>query len=156
MEVRPAITAAVEVATDKNRCRMCEAVTKEYLCPSFSSQKDAKLLGVLNKDGIIDILPRPLEIHDEFAKKCHENGFRPEEMYRFVGLCARSNCSNWHNNNCSVATRIAKVAMEEKLEKDLPVCGIRPSCRWFAQEQSNACRICRFIVTDTKNSCNSI
>lgn len=135
---------------------MHDAMAKEYLCPSFSSQKDAKLLGVVNEDGILRILPSPLEIHEEFAIKCSENGFRPEERFRFVGLCAQSNCSNWSNNNCSVARKIAKVAIEENLDTSLPVCGIRPSCRWFAQEQASACRICKYIITDTKNSTNPI
>lgn len=127
---------------------MCNSSDKEFLCPSFTSKGGSKLLGVLKEDGSVGILPRPLEVSEDFIQKCTDEGFRPEERFRFVGTCAQSGCTNWVDHKCGIAGKIAKVAEEVALYGPLPPCSIRPACRWFAQEGSNACRICKFVVTE--------
>jgi hypothetical protein len=35
---------------------------------------------------------------------------------------------------------------------ELPACGIRERCRWFAQEGSAACAVCPLVRTDNTSS----
>jgi len=128
---------------------MNELPDNPFLCPSFAATKESKLLGVLNKEGLFDILPKPLELSDDFVGKCREDGFKPEERFRFVGLCAKAGCSNWIADKCSIASNISQIADELYVEEGLPTCSIRPDCRWFRQEKGRACRICKFIATET-------
>ena len=97
-------------------------------------------------------MPKPIAIGDDFQEKCLSKGFKAEENFRFVGKCAKSSCSHWQENRCSISDRAAKATKEMETNSPLPVCSIRPNCRWYQQEKSNACKFCKFIVTEASSS----
>lgn len=126
-------------------------IAKDYsdnlLCPSYSCGSESKLLGVKQEDGTIAILPKPISISEGFSEICLNQGFKPEEKFRFVGKCAKSGCQNWQNNQCLIAEKAVDIIKKEELNTSLPICAIRPQCRWYHQEKSNACKICKYVNT---------
>src|ERR1700679_4280959 len=98
----------------------------EILCPSASGKSGARLLGVVLGNGLVDLLPAPLEIDDEFLAIARE-GRRPEKRFRFTAPCLASGCQQWQRGRCGVIDRCAsEIAPSGNLPSDIPNCAIRP------------------------------
>jgi len=123
--------------------------TEQLLCPSYIAKEGAHLLGVKQKDGTIGILPKPLHVTEAFFQVAQQNGIKPEEHFRFVGSCMVSGCKQWTNNSCSIASRAVELINLVSDSIPLPTCSIRPTCQWYFQEKSNACKVCKFVITET-------
>ena len=113
-------------------------------CPSAPLYKGSKLLGVVNDSGEVDILPRSLEITDEFVRIATEAG-DVEKRFRFTNKCVKSACSQWSDKGCAVALRAVHKIESQHWKTALTTCDIRSTCRWFDQEGANACRTCELV-----------
>lgn len=71
----------------------------------------------------------------------------PTEIFRFTAPCKEQGCSQWRDGKCGVATA-AVAHVDATPQAALPACAIRTSCRWWHEHGADACRRCRFIVTD--------
>lgn len=121
------------------------------LCPSATCHPDAMLLGVVQGDQTVTLLPEPIKITQEFIDIATANG-EPEKNFRFAGKCAKGGCNQWTGTSCGVMDRLS--AINEKLEAEiagLPECSIRSQCRWFSQEGKKACIICPYVVTNMQD-----
>jgi hypothetical protein len=107
-------------------------------------------MGIVQADGRIGYLGNPLDVDDEFVKRAHE-GRTPERRFRFVNRCAESGCHQWTGTRCGVIDKVMK-ELEGHEAEALPKCGIRPHCRWFAQNGAAACSVCALVVTDTRDT----
>jgi hypothetical protein len=104
------------------------------------------LLGIHTADGLGFVLP-PLPLDDDFIRAAERADSTPEARFRFSEPCVERGCKQWTGSACGVVQRVlAAEAPREDL--DLPACGIRQRCRWFAQEGPPACMVCPLIRTD--------
>jgi hypothetical protein len=106
-------------------------VTGQAVCPSAPLETATHLIGLVRPDGRIAFISPPLVVTDEVV------------------------AAQWTGGRCSVADVVADelapvVAAEGRDAGPLRSCGLRRSCRWFAQRGAAACRACPLVVTDTR------
>jgi hypothetical protein len=119
------------------------------MCPSSTCHTGALLLGVVQSDKKIALLQTPMPVTEDFVEKAFKAG-DPEKRLRFAGRCAKSGCSQWTGSRCGVIDDAMK-QMEFAIDNvALPKCDIRPDCRWFNQNGADACKVCPYIITDTR------
>jgi hypothetical protein len=70
----------------------------------------------------------------------------PTEVLRLAGDCHASQCVHFGDGRCHLASRVAR--MLPAVVDVLPICTIRASCRWYAQEGRDACLRCPQVVTE--------
>lgn len=70
----------------------------------------------------------------------------PTEVLRLAGDCRTDQCVHFGGGRCHLAARVA--TMLPAVVEALPVCTIRSTCRWFAQEGRDACLRCPQVVTE--------
>lgn len=117
-------------------------------CPSNKCKSGSKLLGIRQDDGAIGILPQPLHINEKFIKNVSDHKMTPEQRFRFTNKCVESGCNQWNGKGCGVIERVVKHLDDLPAISQIPACGIRDRCRWFYQHNYNACKVCRFIITE--------
>ena len=122
---------------------------KNYDCPSSMPSSKNKLLGILDeKTNRIEILPEPIEIDADIQKELDRFGENTLKTVRLTNTCATKACGQWDGGKCSLIGNILERIEEKKREKNLPECGLRPSCRWYAQEKEEACKVCTLVQYD--------
>lgn len=117
----------------------------DLLCPSARCEPGAKLIGIVQENGRVAFLTPPLPVTEEAAQVARA-GRAPERRFRFAQPCVEEGCRHWTGQRCGVVD--AALELEETEAGRLPRCGIRPSCRWFAQSGAAACRVCPYVITD--------
>lgn len=117
-------------------------------CPSNKCKPGSKLLGIRQDDGAIAILPQPLHIDEKFIKNVSDHEMTPEQRFRFTNKCVESGCNQWNGKGCGVIERVVKHLDDLPAISQIPACGIRDQCRWFYQHNYDACKVCRFIITE--------
>lgn len=113
------------------------------LCPSAPCSRGALLIGVVNSRESVVYLDPPVRMDDEARRLV---GPRPEERFRFAAPCRMAGCDNW-SDGCRLA---ANAAAGGAAASTVPECGIRPQCRWFAQEGAAACHVCPLVRLPTE------
>ena len=116
---------------------------EKLLCPSYTCVSGAHLIGVVQANGRVAFLGRPLEVDRTFVDIAKQ-GRPPELRFRFSAACAESACANWKLGVCRVAAQISQPAAVSTTE--LPNCGIRAGCRWYHEQGCDACAACPSIV----------
>ena len=122
------------------------------LCPSYVAKPGALLYGVVSTEGQVEYLEEPIRVDQTFVTEASK-GRAPEERFRFAGACIGKGCGQWDTTgaSCGLVGKIVE-NMNRKAEAALPECGIRPTCRWFAQQGSVACASCPEIIRNVKMS----
>lgn len=115
------------------------------LCPSGRCTDGALLIGLVGADGQVRYLGGPARIDDDFVEIAHR-GRTPEARFRFAEPCAECACANWADDHCGLVGELRTELAPEDSGGDLPACGIRARCVWFAQEGRGACAICPQVV----------
>lgn len=64
--------------------------------------------------------------------------------FRFGERCVEDDCAQWEGGACSIARQMVK----QDGQAQLPMCGIRAHCRWFAQQGRPACEICPTVLRE--------
>lgn len=130
------------------------------LCPSWSCEAGASLIGIVLADGSVAFSKDPIVIDAAFVGVARQ-GRSPEKRFRFSSTCRRGGCIQWADGRCGIADRIiAEHAHRSPAEQGdrsaalnqpfvLPECSIRPQCRWHLQSGDDACRACPEVITDT-------
>ena len=70
---------------------------------------------------------------------------QPTHVFRFAARCEEHRCAHYNGQRCTLIQHIV-----EKLDPVvdlLPPCLVRPTCRWFAEVGSEACRRCPQVIT---------
>lgn len=121
------------------------------LCPSASCSKGASLLGIVQNNRTVALLDIPVKISNDFIEKAGEFG-EPEKRFRFADKCVKSGCSQWTGKSCGIMNELsASNPSIASTDDDLPPCFIRSSCRWYSQEGGKACKICLFVITESRS-----
>ena len=115
-------------------------------CPSAPPEPGSVLLGIVAAKGqiayITPNIPVTQEMMDAFAK----DGVPPENRLRFAGSCMGHRCAQWAGTGCGLIDRVVAHFGESDGSGPLPKCGIRSTCRWFAQHGRTACASCPEVV----------
>ena len=130
-------------------------------CPSTCCEEGALLLGVVTPAGTVAYVQPPTRISAEFVEEARALG-HPERRFRFSGPCVESACPQWTGRDCSVIDLVLSdppsdwrvpaergPAAPPDEAATLPACGIRRTCRWYAQRGRQACAVCPTVVADT-------
>ena len=120
-------------------------------CPSAPCKEGAHLIGIVQEDGRVGILPQALVIDETFVEKA-SRGRTAEKRFRFASPCLESGCRQWNKTRCGVIDKIMETLTQSKetVTSVAPTdCGIREKCRWVQQLGETACNACPVVVTDT-------
>ena len=125
------------------------------MCPSARAEPGASLLGLVHEDGSVGQLKEPLPIDQDFIDQISVDGWRPEQRYRFTAPCVEDRCTQWNGCKCSIPEQIQGFVTPQE-EQSLRPCGIRPVCRWYTQDGPETCRLCPFVITDTREDVDQV
>ena len=129
---------------------------RAYLCPSSNCEEGAILLGIVAPSGVVGYVSPQTRVGPTFVRAAEAfEGARPEQRFRFAGRCIEGGCAQWTGSRCGVVDRVTTAREEAEVELpegSLPRCTIRPSCRWFAQSGAEACRVCPYVITDSREA----
>ena len=118
-------------------------------CPSSLGQVGSNLLGIVNPSGTVGYFDQPIEVTPEFLADAGDEETL-ERRFRFSNKCIQSGCKQWTGSECGVIKAV--LALDSiPLNKDLPACSIRSTCRWFSQEGAAACNGCRYVITNVSD-----
>jgi len=141
---------------DLERRPMTSADCREHAdatCPSSDCSPGNLLIGVIGSDGRVGHIRPPLTVDENFVQRASQGATPPEARLRFAGQCVEAACAQWTGAACGVIQGLLTATgekTEEPRETGIPVCAIRPSCRWFSQEGLDACRVCPLVVRSPK------
>lgn len=122
--------------------------TGGHACPSTALDYATHLLGVVGPDGRVHYVSPALPLNDDFRAKARQVG-SPEARFRLTGPCVESGCQQWTGSRCGVIDSLLD-QVEGSLDTELRPCAVRRTCRWFDQSGAPACRVCPFVVTDSR------
>jgi hypothetical protein len=105
------------------------------------------VLGVVNEKGRVTYVDPPLQLDASLVEVLKRRP-SPEARFRFASSCIEGSCSQWHDGSCGIIKLVTRHAEGLAAHGPLPKCGIRKTCRWFAQEGRRACEVCPLVVTD--------
>jgi hypothetical protein len=119
-------------------------------CPSAPAEPGSVLLGMVVAPGQVAYLSPNIPVTAELLDALTRGGVPIENRMRFAGTCMERGCIQWSGDGgggrCGLADRaIAALSITTGLA-DLPKCGIRATCRWFAQHQAKACAACPEVI----------
>ena len=121
------------------------------VCPSAQPDWDGSIvIGVVGgtaEEPQVSLLTNPLPVTEELLGL--SSPVTPTEVFRFAAPCLCAGCVHFKDASCRLAERVVK--MLPKAAERLPVCAIRPRCRWWQQEGPAACVRCPQVVTDNYN-----
>lgn len=122
---------------------------RSYLmCPSSNCKTGSDILGVRQDNGMVAILPQTLPINDAFIEKTTAHPISVQQRFRFTNKCIENGCRQWNGKGCGVIETVVRYLDKVPQIQNLQPCSIRPTCRWFSQRGSDACRICPYITTE--------
>jgi hypothetical protein len=124
----------------------CQLGKNALTCPSAPPEQGSVLLGIVAAPGeIVYITPNP-PVTGEMLSNFEKNGIVPENRLRFAGPCMEHRCLQWAGTRCGLIDRVVDHFGPADGEDALPKCGIRNTCRWFAQQGRAACEACPEII----------
>lgn len=121
---------------------------KDRLCPSAPPSEEAVIIAVSPTPHDFSYIRPPLPVGSSASRfKTDADSLN----FRFAAPCAEERCGHWRSSRCGLIDALLGPRNEQELEESatnsLPRCGIRPTCRWFAQKGRAACRTCSTINT---------
>jgi hypothetical protein len=120
----------------------------KIMCPAHRCKQGSLLLGARLENGTVAIFPEALAIDAEFIENAKNSPAPIEERFRFTNKCIEGGCKQWTGTACGVAERVVSfLDTVDEIDPHFP-CSIRKNCRWFLQQQYDACKICPYILTE--------
>jgi hypothetical protein len=104
----------------------------------------------MTSDGTLGYVQPPTRVDADFVVRAEALG-RPESRFRFSVPCIEGGCPQWTGSGCGVVDEVLEHEQPPEAIQlaRLPKCGIRSSCRWYAQRGAAACGVCPLVVADT-------
>jgi hypothetical protein len=122
------------------------ATSPERTCPSAEAAVGSLLVAVRDPQGNLAYVTPAPRVDVDLLSAARERFGDPRAALRFGAPCVRGACMQWTGSRCGVIDNV--VADLGAREPDrLPACGIRSTCRWFAQHGRHACAVCPDVVT---------
>jgi hypothetical protein len=118
----------------------------ELTCPSAPPEPGSVILGVVVGPSQLAYLSPHVPVTDALLAGLQANNTPVENRMRFAGPCFGERCMQWADGRCGLIDRIAADPGARVPLTDLPRCGIRATCRWYAQHQRAACEACPNVM----------
>jgi hypothetical protein len=119
-------------------------------CPSAPAEPGSVLLGIVVRPGEVAYLSPTIPATAEFLDQLTRSGIPIENRMRFAGTCMEHRCAQWKDGagggRCGLADRAIAALSISTGPEILPKCGIRSTCRWFAQHRAKACAACPEVI----------
>lgn len=125
---------------------------KVLQCPAAPQDwKGAVVFGVFVEGQVVPV--EPTLVNPALLELCTPQ--TPRQVLRMAATCVKSACRHWNAQEpgaqgdgvCTLAQRVL-AAHPPVSTVLLPACGIRSTCRWFAQLGRAACFPCHLTPTD--------
>ncbi|HTV67938.1 MAG TPA: hypothetical protein VMF90_05305 [Rhizobiaceae bacterium] len=118
------------------------------LCPSAPLKPGASVFGYVGEDGAVAYLGAPAKVTRDFIDMAGQVERKATARLRIAAPCVKNACRHWEDR-CMISDFVAASDAAARLGyPGVPDCAIREACRWFGQNGFEACRNCRFIITD--------
>jgi hypothetical protein len=142
--------AMTERAADAPSLSGVSLDTLTKTCPSGPPESGSVLLGMVVAPGQVAYLSPGIPVTTELLNELTQSGIPIENRMRFSCKCMEHACEQWSGDSsggrCGLADRaIAALAITSGLD-ELPKCGIRATCRWYAQHKAKACAACPEVI----------
>ena len=125
-------------------------------CPSAPIEPGSSLFGVVAEKGQIAYITPNVPVTSELLVILQASGVPVENRLRFAGACMEHKCVQWNgqpgSGRCGLIDQAVDVHHTDSDLETLPQCGIRASCRWFAQYSRRACSVCPEIIRRPKTA----
>jgi len=108
------------------------------------------LFGVVGTQGVVEPLSRPIPVRNELVQIVRKSEALAQNL-RFAAPCVEGRCGQWSAGRCTVPMRVFE-QLGKSDEGRLSWCGLRPECRWYAQEGLAACRVCPQVRTHVSDA----
>jgi hypothetical protein len=115
-------------------------------CPSAPAEPGALVLGIVAGAGEIAYMLPAATITQESLDQLIADGVDVENRMRFASTCIEDRCVQWTGQHCGLIDRVTSGTSGQSQVNILPTCGIRSSCRWFAQVGRKACSTCPDVI----------
>jgi len=119
-------------------------------CPSAPPEPGSALFGVVAGKGQVAYITPNVPVTKELLAILGQSGVPVENRLRFSGACIEHCCVQWQgeagSGRCGLIDQALDVFSIESGAETLPQCGIRHSCRWFAQHNRRACAACPEVI----------
>jgi len=119
-------------------------------CPSAPPEPGSALLGLVVGKGQVAYVSPGLPVTSELLAQLNEQGVPIENRVRFAGACMEHRCVQWQGEagagRCGLIDHAIKVLAITSDAEKLPRCGIRQTCRWYAQHKGLACAACPEVI----------
>lgn len=126
-------------------------------CPSGPAEEGSVVLGVVAARGQLAYLTPNVPVTNLLLASLKQDGVPIENRMRFASSCIESRCIQWSEKRmpgrCGLIDHAIEALNPPNSTEPLPHCGIRGSCRWFAQHQSAACRVCPEVIRRPAKEC---
>ncbi|KGS04266.1 hypothetical protein [Burkholderia sp. ABCPW 111] len=120
-------------------------------CPSAPAESASAVLGAVMEGGTVAYISPKIPISSELLDGLRANGVPVENRVRFLGPCLGGKCAQWAGYRCGLVDAIVKEpAVLSTPVEGLPKCGIRSTCRWYAQHASAACMQCPVVIYEPR------
>ncbi|WNC94767.1 hypothetical protein RI103_33010 [Paraburkholderia sp. FT54] len=118
-------------------------------CPSAPAEAASAVLGAVMENGTVAYISPKIPVSDTLLSGLRANGIPLENRIRFLGPCMGGACAQWTGHRCGLVDAIvAAPAVLSEPEDGMPKCGIRGTCRWYAQHAHAACVQCPIVIYD--------
>lgn len=119
-------------------------------CPSAPPEPGSVLLGVVAGRGQLAYLNPHLPVTKELLDSFSRNEVPIENRLRFACACLERGCVQWKeaggSGRCGLIDHAIGALGITSGAETLPHCGIRSTCRWFAQHGRAACAACPEVI----------
>ena len=127
------------------------SAARSLLCPSAQpGMTGLRLIGVIEAtpDGSrVAYLNEDVPVTPELLSQTGD--VPPSLVFRLGGHCEEHRCTHFDGQHCRLVNRIVDVLPE--VVDALPICLVRSTCRWYAEQGGKACRRCPQVVTELED-----
>ncbi len=121
--------------------------TTSYTCPSAPPEVGTALFGIVQEPGVVAYISPGIPTTPAMINELQARGIAVENRLRFAGPCMAERCIQWKNDRCSLVDALVADSRGGSVNlSGLPQCGIRATCRWFAQHGQAACASCANVI----------
>jgi len=129
------------MAADRERHR-----ADELTCPSAPPEPGSAVLGVVVGPSQLAYVNPHVQVTDALLDGLRAGGTDIENRMRFSAPCFGDRCIQWSEGRCGLVDRVVADPAARTSLAALPRCGIRATCRWYAQHQAAACAACPTVI----------
>ena len=154
MSVAPTEELAAVGSSDT---RPADAEDVNLTCPSGPAEPGSVLLGVVAGRGQVAYLSPNIPVTKRLLQSLADETVPIENRMRFASACIEKRCIQWKGasqaGRCGLIDHAVAALQVVAGPQELPHCGIRATCRWFAQHRQVACGVCPQVIRRPVGQC---